>query len=84
MSRRIHSECGKIRTRKTPNTDTFHTVYIKVLLLVSFLEAEIFKLGKTYRIPSTIFLRVILDLLGVVLALATILASFSVIDEYKK
>ena len=23
---RIQSECGKIRTRKTPNTDTFHTV----------------------------------------------------------
>ena len=23
---RIHSECGKIRTRKTPNTDTFHAV----------------------------------------------------------
>ena len=22
----IQSECGKIRTRKTPNTDTFHTV----------------------------------------------------------
>ena len=23
----IQSECGKIRTRKTPNTDTFHAVY---------------------------------------------------------
>ena len=23
---RIQSECGKIRTRKTPNTDTFHAV----------------------------------------------------------
>ena len=22
----VHSECGKIRTRKTPNTDTFHAV----------------------------------------------------------
>ena len=22
----IQSECGKIRTRKTPNTDTFHAV----------------------------------------------------------
>ena len=22
----FHSECGKIRTRKTPNTDTFHAV----------------------------------------------------------
>ena len=24
---RIQSECGKIRSRKTPNTDTFHAVY---------------------------------------------------------
>ena len=23
---RIHSECGKIQTRKTPNTDTFYAV----------------------------------------------------------
>ena len=29
--RRIQSECGKIRSRKTPNTDTFHT--IQALLL---------------------------------------------------
>ena len=27
VSFRIQSECGKIRTRKTPNTDTFHAVY---------------------------------------------------------
>ena len=26
VSLRIHSECGKIRTRITPNTDTFHVV----------------------------------------------------------
>ena len=26
MSLRIQSECGKIRTKKTPNTDTFHAV----------------------------------------------------------
>ena len=37
VSLRIHSESGKIRTRKTPNTETFHAVYIKVLLLVTFL-----------------------------------------------
>ena len=24
----IQSECGKIRTRKTPNTDTFHAVFM--------------------------------------------------------
>ena len=27
VSLRIPSECGKIRTRKSPNTDTFHAVY---------------------------------------------------------
>ena len=26
VSLRIHSECAKIRTRITPNTDTFHAV----------------------------------------------------------
>ena len=26
VSLRIQSKCGKIRTRKTPNTDTFHAV----------------------------------------------------------
>ena len=25
---RIQSECGKIRTKKTPNTDTFHAVFM--------------------------------------------------------
>ena len=28
---RIQSEYGKIRTRKTPNTDTFHTVHEREL-----------------------------------------------------
>ena len=28
VSLRIHPECGKIRTRKTPNTNTFHVVNI--------------------------------------------------------
>ena len=27
VSLRIQSECGKMRTRKTPNTDNFYTVY---------------------------------------------------------
>ena len=30
---RIQSECGKIRTRKTPNTDTFHVVCTASILL---------------------------------------------------
>ena len=28
VSVRIQSECGKIRTKKTPNTDTFHAVLL--------------------------------------------------------
>ena len=28
---RIQSECGKIRTRKTPNTENFHVVYFGLL-----------------------------------------------------
>ena len=28
VSLRIQSECGKIRTRITPNTDTFHAVMV--------------------------------------------------------
>ena len=29
VSLRIQSECGKIRTRKTPNADTFHSVTVQ-------------------------------------------------------
>ena len=32
VSLRIQSECEKIMTRKTPNTDTFHTVWSKAYL----------------------------------------------------
>ena len=27
----IQSECGKMRTRVTPNTDTFHEVYYAII-----------------------------------------------------
>ena len=30
VSRRIQSECGKIGTRKSPNTDTFHTMIFTI------------------------------------------------------
>ena len=33
VSIRIQSECRKIRTRKTPNTDTFHAVGISIFSL---------------------------------------------------
>ena len=29
---RIQSECGKIRTKKTPNTDIFHTAHVYVIV----------------------------------------------------
>ena len=31
---RIQSECVKIRTRITPNTDTFHAVIVKTKILI--------------------------------------------------
>ena len=34
---RIHSECEKIRTRKTPNTDTFHAVKTMVKSIFTIL-----------------------------------------------
>ena len=32
VSFRIQSECGKIRTRKSPNTVTFHAVIVNVVI----------------------------------------------------
>ena len=33
VSLRIQSECEKIRTRKTPDTDTFHAVHFRIKLI---------------------------------------------------
>ena len=33
VSLRIQSECEKMRARITPNTDTFHAVYIMIIVL---------------------------------------------------
>ena len=35
VSFRIQSECGKIQTSKTPNTDTFHAVIFNVIIKTS-------------------------------------------------
>ena len=35
---RVQSKCWKIRTRKTPNKDTFHAVYANLLNFVNFLQ----------------------------------------------
>ena len=35
VSLRIQSECGKIRTRITPNTETFHAVLIAIQFVFS-------------------------------------------------
>ena len=37
VSLRIQTECSKIRTRKTPNTDTFQGVQVLLRLLSLFL-----------------------------------------------
>ena len=34
---RIQSECGKIRTRKTPNTDNFHAVKYIIVFSKTFI-----------------------------------------------
>ena len=40
--------CGKIRTRKTPNMDTFHTVISSKFLAICFLSAQVwFAINKT-------------------------------------
>ena len=36
----IQSKCGKIRTRITLNTDTFHTVYIKAWMRATSLQTN--------------------------------------------
>ena len=36
----IHSECGKMRTRKTPNMDTFHAMFDHDLAADQFAECS--------------------------------------------
>ena len=38
VSLRIQSECGKIRTRITPNTGTFHTVRVTEMILFASIK----------------------------------------------
>ena len=40
VSLRIHSECGKIRTRITPNMGTFHAVLCLVLPIYLYINQE--------------------------------------------
>ena len=40
VSFHIQSECGKIRTRKTPNTDTFDAVSVSYIQFVQYFHAE--------------------------------------------
>ena len=41
VSLRIQSECGKIRTRKTPNTDTFQAVFRPAILFEKDPQAQL-------------------------------------------
>ena len=45
VSLRIPSKCGKIRTRKTPNTDTFHVVSITAENDRDFIRSGYYHLG---------------------------------------
>ena len=44
LSLHIQSEFGKIRTRKTPNTDTFRAVYIAIYLVYLFVYLFIYSI----------------------------------------
>ena len=62
VSLRIQSKCGKMRTRITPNTDTFHAVLIKLsrsffkfpfLIYSNDSPCNFNFTGRTVRFPST-------------------------------
>ena len=53
VSLRIQSECTKIRTRKTPNTDTFYAVNRlcqRNLLISQFFFINIFMFGSVFQV----------------------------------
>ena len=41
VSLHIQSDCGKIWTRKTPNTDTFHVALVSVSVTISNMDFPI-------------------------------------------
>ena len=54
VSLHIQSECGKIRTRKAPNTDTFNAVLLKpgrIIDDVSPLNIRVIRLSFTVNLP---------------------------------
>ena len=56
VSFRIQSECGKIRTRKTPNTDTFHAVgYINQRLKWNY--SHDYKISSASAVHCKVFTR---------------------------
>ena len=55
-SLRIQSECGKIRTRKTPNTDTFYAMLITVITLNNYPCSKPWNvMFKSFDLPVIIF-----------------------------
>ena len=48
MSLRIRSECIKIRTRKTPNTDTFHAAFSVLWNQFYFMNLLFCRIGKNF------------------------------------
>ena len=54
LSLRIQSECGKIRTRMTPNTDTFYVVPYAILLK-GYYKRQVHYDGLTKVLPKQLF-----------------------------
>ena len=56
VSLRIQSECGKIRTRTTPNTDTFYAVNISnSVMIFSFFNCDLTVFRNELKIRSHLF-----------------------------
>ena len=54
VSLRVHSECGKIRTRKTPNTDAFYAVLFQGLLPLNQYEFYLIQTFTKTKLSSDI------------------------------
>ena len=52
VSLRIQSECEKLQTRKTSNTDTFHPVIITIEVVIRFSDLSRFILFSSSKSPN--------------------------------
>ena len=54
VSLRIQSECGKIRTRITPNMDTFYAVSINIAIIIIVVFRKIMNVIVNYKVNQCI------------------------------